>query len=319
MSSPETEEIRRLIQSAISAIPDTHYSLEEREAWLARTLEMNLEERLRDQELFFRYESGQIIAFGSLLNAEIDFLYVHPNYWGKGHASDILKQIEASALSQGLEALYIHASKVLFPLLIREGFQVIRLEHIELGNQVLDRFEMRKPLGKFKRNRSTCLYSTDRLLLREMLTIDASEFYELNEDWEVLKYTGDVAFDSLEHAVSFMEAYDPYSTTGLGRYSLIRKDDGKLLGWCGLKYQENGEVDLGFRLFRSEWRKGYATEASLKCIELAQSKFGLRSIIGRVHPDNIASYKTLEKLGMKYEKATIDEGQDTLIYRLQFH
>ena len=93
---------------------------------------------------------------------------------------------------------------------------------------------------------------TDRLYLREMTPADAQSAYALNLDPEVVQYTGDVAFESVEAAEKFLINYDHYKKYGFGRWAVIQKSNGEFLGWCGLKYHEDTkEFDLGYRFFKN--------------------------------------------------------------------
>lgn len=143
---------------------------------------------------------------------------------------------------------------------------------------------------------------TNRLILRELRQDDAEHFYELNNDPEVIKYTGDKAFESIEEARSFLKNYSHYRENGFGRWAVIRKDDKVFIGWCGLKLNEEGYVDIGFRIFQKYWGKGYATEAAKKFIDLGFNRFGLSEIIGRTANENKSSFRVLEKIGMTYFK-----------------
>lgn len=141
---------------------------------------------------------------------------------------------------------------------------------------------------------------TQRLYLRELSPDDAENFYHLNLHPDVMRYTGDVAFQSIVEAKTFLENYDHYEKHGFGRWAVIRLSDSTFLGWCGLKYSpESDEVDLGFRFFKENWNQGYATEAATLCLELGFGKFGLKRIVGRAMSANHASIRVLEKIGFK--------------------
>ena len=158
---------------------------------------------------------------------------------------------------------------------------------------------------------------TERLILRELRQEDAEHFFELNNDPEVLKFTGDVAFDSIEEARIFIKNYSEYTKNGFGRWAVIRKDDHEFLGWCGLKLNEEGYVDIGFRFFRKYWGNGYASEAAFETIELGFEQFGLDEIIGRTAKENIGSVRILEKLGMTFFKEDECHGiVDAMYYRI---
>ena len=86
---------------------------------------------------------------------------------------------------------------------------------------------------------------------------------------------------------------------------------------AGLKLNEQNLVDLGFRFFRKEWNKGYATEAAHACLEYGFLELDLKEIIGRVARQNKASIKVLEKLSMDYWKNDSCKGiEDSLYYRI---
>ena len=158
---------------------------------------------------------------------------------------------------------------------------------------------------------------TNRLILRELTPEDAQFAFELNSNPEVLKYTGDEPFDSVEEARGFLENYSDYQRNGFGRWGVVLKETGKLIGWCGLKRdRETGEVDLGYRFYRENWNKGFATEASVACLEIGKTKFGLRQVIARARKENPASYKVMEKLGFTFEKEYSEGGESWVLYAI---
>ncbi len=147
------------------------------------------------------------------------------------------------------------------------------------------------------------ILETDRLYLREMTPDDAETAYLLNLDPEVIKYTSDASFKSIEEAKVFLENYDHYKTYGFGRWAVIDKTTDEFLGWCGLKYAaELDEFDIGFRFLKRHWNKGYATEAAKACLELGFTKFNMNKIVGRAMKENVSSIKVLEKIGLSYVK-----------------
>ena len=143
---------------------------------------------------------------------------------------------------------------------------------------------------------------TDRLLLRTFTQHDANLVYELNIDPEVTRYTRDPVRD-LAHATEILEkAIIPqYVLYNHGRWAVHLKHSLEFLGWCGLKYRsELNEIDLGYRFKKEGWGKGIATEAAYASIRYGFEKIGLQRIVGRAEPENIASWKVLEKCGMTY-------------------
>lgn len=156
--------------------------------------------------------------------------------------------------------------------------------------------------------------TTERLQLREMTPDDAENAYLLNKDPEVLQHTGDEPFASVEAARAFLSAYSDYRRNGYGRWAVELREDGAFLGWCGLKLHANGDVDLGYRLSRPHWGKGYATEAGRVCLTIGFERFGLEAIIGRTAQANSASIRVLEKLGMTFWKTDVCEHDPAALY-----
>lgn len=146
------------------------------------------------------------------------------------------------------------------------------------------------------------ILETERLLLRTFTTEDARLIYELNKDPDVTRFTGDPITD-IAHARQVLEQVilPQYVLYNHGRWAVHAKPSLEFIGWCGLKKRpERNEIDLGYRFLKSTWGKGYATEAAFACIKYAFEKLGLKRIVGRAMPGNIASLKVLEKCGMTY-------------------
>lgn len=159
------------------------------------------------------------------------------------------------------------------------------------------------------------IIETPRLFLREMTPDDAENAYMLNLDPEVLRYTGDDPFEGVEEARKFLENYESYQKYGFGRWAMILKETGEYLGWCGLKYTpELDEFDIGYRLMKKFWGKGYATEAAEACLDLGFNQFGMETIVGRAMPENGASVRVLEKIGLTYLKNRMTNGTEEVVY-----
>lgn len=159
---------------------------------------------------------------------------------------------------------------------------------------------------------------TDRLILREHTEEDAEQAYLLNLDPEVIKYTGDVSFNSIAEAKHFLKNYEHYKTYGFGRWAVINKDCQEYLGWCGLKYSPDlNEYDIGFRFFKKYWNKGYATEAAKVCLELGFTQFGIQVIVGRAMHENRASIKVLKKIGLSFVEERTCGDQAGVLYKIE--
>jgi len=147
------------------------------------------------------------------------------------------------------------------------------------------------------------ILETERLYLREFIDNDGFHFYHLNNDKEVLKYTGNSPFENIEEANVFIRNYNDYKRNGFGRWAVCLKSTDEFLGWCGLKFDnEKNEVDLGFRFYRKNWNNGYATESAKACVKFGFEKLELRKIVGRAYIENKASIEVLKKCNLKFTK-----------------
>jgi len=68
------------------------------------------------------------------------------------------------------------------------------------------------------------------------------------------------------------------------------------------------EVEIGYRLARSTWDQGYATEAAKAVCDYAFTMLGIKRLIAMIDPSNVSSIRVAEKIGMHYEKDVMLEG-----------
>ena len=124
---------------------------------------------------------------------------------------------------------------------------------------------------------------TDRLVLRRFTSADADNLVSLDADPDVMRYiTGGIptSREEIENEVlpAFLGYYQRYE--GYGFWAVIEKETGEFLGWFHFRPYEGGapgEVDLGYRLRKSAWGKGYATEGSRALIRKGFTEFGHRA------------------------------------------
>ena len=147
------------------------------------------------------------------------------------------------------------------------------------------------------------IIETDRLILREYTEADAPAFFRLNSDPEVMRYVPDEALNSVDEARQILVSHPmaDYRERGFGRWACVLKQTGEHIGFCGLKYLKDiDDIDLGFRFIRSQWGKGLATEAALASIRYGFDELKLDHILGLAEPENRASIRVLEKVGMRF-------------------
>ncbi len=157
----------------------------------------------------------------------------------------------------------------------------------------------------------TPIIETDRLILRAFNINDYKDVYEFGSNKEVLEYTGDKAIESFDDAKELIKNvwFEDYKRYGYGRWATIYKPDNRLIGFAGLKFlPEFNETDIGFRFLPKYWGKGIATEASIEILKYGFEILKLKRIIGIAVPENIASCKVLQKIGLEFYKTDEYDG-----------
>lgn len=153
---------------------------------------------------------------------------------------------------------------------------------------------------------------TDRLILRHQTLEDAAFILELVNDPSWIRYIGDRGVRTLEDAQGYIQkSIDMYEHLGFGFYLTELKDAGIPLGICGLVKRDTLEdIDIGFAFLPRYWGKGYAYEAASAVMTYATATLGLSRIVAINTPDNDASAKLLEKLGLTYINTVQLAGSD---------
>ncbi len=160
---------------------------------------------------------------------------------------------------------------------------------------------------------------TPRLLIREIETYDAGAVFELNQNPNVILYTSDPAFKTIEDARHLIETVikQQYKSYRHGRWAVLLKDTGTFIGWCGLKFMpELNQVDLGYRFMETYWGKGFATEAAMASLHYGFAQFNYNQIIGRVMKQNMQSIKVLKKCGMTFSHEAELHEHPAYIYKI---
>jgi RimJ/RimL family protein N-acetyltransferase len=159
---------------------------------------------------------------------------------------------------------------------------------------------------------------TTNLILRRFTLDDAEAWLPLISLPEIIRYTGDTPASSVDEAREVLRTRPlcDYAVHGYGRMAVIEKASGRLVGFSGLKYvAELDEVDIGYRFLPDCWGKGYATENARAVMEQGAREHGIHRVVGTVHPDNPASGRVLEKLGLRF-KRVLEPDDDGVAFRL---
>jgi RimJ/RimL family protein N-acetyltransferase len=141
---------------------------------------------------------------------------------------------------------------------------------------------------------------TERLTLRELTRDDVDNLVELDSDPEVMRYINGGRATPRE--VIEREELPAFirRSHGYGFWAAVEKATGEFVGWFHLRPREDGAADepeLGYRLRRSAWGKGYATEGSRALIERAFTDLGAQRVWAETMVVNTASRRVMERRG----------------------
>lgn len=149
------------------------------------------------------------------------------------------------------------------------------------------------------------IIETERLYFRELLATDDAAIFELDSDAEVHQYLGQHPITTIADArQSIKHIRQQYVDNGIGRFAIIEKDTNSFVGWGAFKLitePTNGHQfyhDLGYRLIKRYWGKGYATESSKAAVDYAFNHLKLTAIYAIADVGNLSSQKVLEKCGL---------------------
>lgn len=160
---------------------------------------------------------------------------------------------------------------------------------------------------------------TERLILRRLTLEDAAFILQLVNEPSWLRFIGDRRVRSLEDARSYIQKgpVESYERLGFGLYAVERKGEPGPIGICGLVKRESLEdVDIGFAFLPSFWGQGYAYESASAVMAYGRRTFDLKRLVAVTSPDNYASIRVLEKLGLQFEKIVrlSPEDSEILLY-----
>lgn len=145
---------------------------------------------------------------------------------------------------------------------------------------------------------------TQRLVLRNWEDRDRDLFHEINSDPEVMEFfpfrrtreQSDALLDRLSAVIA---------GTGLGFFALADRATDEVFGFCGLSRTDlephlpKGTVEIGWRLARRHWGRGYVTEAARELLRLGFEDNGLDEIVSFAVASNARSIAVMQRIGMR--------------------
>jgi RimJ/RimL family protein N-acetyltransferase len=149
---------------------------------------------------------------------------------------------------------------------------------------------------------------TERFTIRPLAEDDAVAVHEIWSDPEVMRYIPSAPSASLDES---RERLARHMARSPGLWAVTERDTGELVGVCGLVAVEGTgpEIEVAYHVMRRHWRRGVATEAARGCVEAGLAA-GLEQVVAFVVPENRASVRVLEKVGMRRDGMASAYGLD---------
>lgn len=144
---------------------------------------------------------------------------------------------------------------------------------------------------------------TERLIIREFVPEDLEAVHAYASDPLVTRYMiwgPNTEAETREYIRSMidMQNQSPRQSYEL---AVVLRDTGQVLGGCGIHLTGPRQGEIGYCFNPLFWKRGYTSEAAAALLRLGFGEFGLHRIYATCRPDNIASAKVMQKIGMRYE------------------
>lgn len=164
------------------------------------------------------------------------------------------------------------------------------------------------------------IIQTPRLVLRELTDDDHAALFEMYQDPRMNRFIGGPPPPREEYWRRVRETWPAYyARHGFGLWATVRREDGRLMGRCGLLSQEvEGErhVEVAYALAPEFWGRGYATEAALASRDHAFRTLEVPHVISLILADNTPSIRVAGRNGMTFWKTADFRGWHVRVYRI---
>lgn len=145
------------------------------------------------------------------------------------------------------------------------------------------------------------MLETGRLIFRRFADADTDAIFGLRSDAEFMRFIKPV--ETRRETVSWMRMVSRYwETDNFGFWAVVLKENGAVAGWSGTwLLWETKEPEIGFAVAPALWGKGYGTEAAAFALKYTFENRNAERAVSLTMPENLASRRVMEKLGMRFE------------------
>jgi len=162
------------------------------------------------------------------------------------------------------------------------------------------------------------ILATPRLRLRPFTRDDVDALHAIWTDPDVRRYLWDDIVITRETAVDVVEgSLRSFAEAGYGFWCIEPLDETRVIGFCGLrKFADPPEIELLYGLHREFWGRGLASEASREVLRYAFETLALARIFAGADRPNAASFRVMERLGMRRSDFTRSDAPSAIYFRI---
>lgn len=146
------------------------------------------------------------------------------------------------------------------------------------------------------------IFKSERLGFRNWTNNDLEEFAKMNADLDVMEYFPKPLTEN-ETFKFIQRLQNHYKKNGYTYFTTEILETEEFIGFIGLAYQDYESdftpgTDIGWRLKKSTWGNGYATEGAKRCLEFAFAQLNLDKVFSICAEQNSKSEAVMKKIGM---------------------
>ncbi|WFL77754.1 GNAT family N-acetyltransferase [Altererythrobacter arenosus] len=165
---------------------------------------------------------------------------------------------------------------------------------------------------------------TERLILRRWRSEDVAPFAAICADPDVMEFIGDGSTRTAGETVSLVAKLERFwEARNYGLFAIELRETNEFLGFAGLSDPDFmpellPSVEIGWRLGKAHWGKGYATEAATAALAFAIESPDIEEIVSICQVGNGASTSIMKKIGLEFDRRSLDPtcDREVFVYRL---
>jgi RimJ/RimL family protein N-acetyltransferase/ribosomal protein S18 acetylase RimI-like enzyme len=312
----DAEAIHRMHMRSIQEVCSKDHSPEEIAAWGGRPFSREIRERsITSDRVWVFEELGDVIGYAHLSFpksndelpasrsldrcAYVNALYLAPEALGRGLGRRLAEAMFREVRDEKISKVELHSTLTAQAFYRKMGFVDSGPQiSVTIAGQPVRAIPMHQyllPEGP--------VVETDRLSLRVLDSTDAPWILQLvsGDDW--IRNIGDRGVRTIADAEAYINRMrERQRKYGYSFYGVYLKESGEGVGICGFALRDGLTLpDVGFALLPAYYRKGFTAEAGRAVMNYGRSALGFAEILGITSPSNVASVRTLEKLGLKLD------------------